>query len=277
LRQAIRRIALEFEVVRHCACLVFSCGLLSPLSHAGTPVTVHIAMSEAAPAASYVEEGQTTGVSKELLKALFDSMTEYKPAFHLYPWTRAQSMVENGKMDLFVTFPSTSRRRYANFSVQQLYHFDYGNLVYDRTSSKAAQIASAKSFADLRKLVFVSQETVAWETENVPKYIRRYTVNVPAALLHMTFQRKMGDFFIMPAEQAVYYAKQLGYQRQLGMKKVSFIPNSEVGFHIGIRNSHPDGKRLMAAVEAALKHPDFVMKKRAIELKYHAHVHAPGP
>jgi hypothetical protein len=265
------------KVARHCARLLLSCCLLQPsLSQAAKPIVVHIALSEAAPAAGYIEDGHPTGVSKELLKALFALVPAYKPEFHPYPWIRAQSMVENGQMDLFATFPSKSRKQYAQFSARELYHVDYGNLVYDRKGSNAAIIESATSFKDLSKLVFVSQETVAWEEENVPKYIRRYTVNMPASLMHMTFQRKMGDFFIMPAEQAVYYARQLGYEHQLGMKKVTFIPDSEVSFHIGIRKTYPDAAPLMAALEAALKHPDFLTKKRAILLKYRG-PHSPGP
>lgn len=55
-----------------------------------------------------------------------------------------------------------------------IYTSNYGNLVYDLKGEKGAQIESAKSFADLKKLIFVSQEAIEWEAETVPTYIERH-------------------------------------------------------------------------------------------------------
>lgn len=236
-------------------------------AHAGK--VVRVAFSNTLAPASFVENGEVSGMLKDVMAALFVHVPEFKPEFHAYPWTRAQRMVEVGEMDMFVTFPSASRRAYASFSTHPIYIREYGNLVYDLQNSKAAKIAGAKSFDDLKNMVFVSQEAVSWEDENVPAYIKRYPVNGPPALMHMTFQRKKGDFFIMPEEQAMFFARQLGYDKQLGMKKVSFIPNSQVAFHVGVRKSHPDHKRIIAALEAAAQLPEFLAKKRSIERKYH--------
>ncbi len=240
-------------------------------AHAATPTLVRISLSEAPTPAALVGDKQSIPMLTELLQALFHFIPGYTPEFHAFPWTRAQQLVAIGRMDLFATSPSASRLRYADFSRGILYTSDYGNLVYDRKGDKGAQIESAKSFADLKKLVFVSQTAIEWEAESVPPYIERHMVNVPASLMHMTFHRHMGDFFIMPAEQAVHYAKQLGYEDRLGMKKVSFIPNSLVHFRVGIRKTYPDNKDLMAALEAGLKNPKFLAEKRVIELKYHGH------
>ncbi len=237
---------------------------------------LHIALSEAAPPASYVSHGMPVGMAKEMLDALFGSLPDQRPLYHALPWSRAQQLVEFGDMDMFVTFPSESRRRYANFTAQALYTLDYGNLIYDAKGRNARQIESAVRFQDLKDLVFISQDAAGWEVENVPDYIRRYMINGPASLMHMTFARKAGDFFIMNTEQAVFYARQLGYEDQLGMKKVGFIPHSQVAMHIGLRKSHPNRQRLLAAIEAAMKHPNFLAKQRAIELKYKQHLAAPS-
>lgn len=246
----------------------FSMLFLASLSQAAPLGTVRVAMSEAAPPTSFVVDGQASGMFREMLEALFSRVPAYKLEFHALPWTRAQWAVQHDEMDMFVTFPSANRARYASFTDNSLYVMDYGNIVYDLRGSKAGQIELARSFKDLMSLVFVTQDGVAWENENVPDYIQRYKVNGPASLMHMTFRRAAGDFFIMNTEQAVYYAKQLGYENHLGMKKVMFIPNSLAPFHIGLRKSYPDSKSLLAALDGAMRHPDFLMKKRAIELRY---------
>lgn len=232
------------------------------------PKVVHVALSEAAPPTSFASNGHPAGMFPELLAALFRHAPGYAAELHSLPWSRAQWAVEHGVMDMFITFPSANRLLYANFSARPLHVLDYGNIVYDRSGPKAARIETATSFRDMRELVFVSQETVAWELENVPAYIERYTVNGPASLMHMTFRRQAGDFFIMNAEQAVYYARQLGYEKQLGMKRVSFIPHSLVALHLGVRKDYPDQKALMRVMASAMKHPEFLAKKAAIIQKY---------
>lgn len=247
------------------------CGLLliAQPALAGGPALIRVALSDAGHPTSYAENGKPAGVLKEMLEALFSTMPAYRLEFRVLPWTRGQRAVEDGSMDMFVTFPSAHRSQYAAFTAQPMFTLDYGNIVYDLKGKNAAVIESARSFEDLKKLVFIHQDGVEWELENVPEYIKRYTINGPNPLMHMTFSRRTGDFFIMNAEKAVYYARLLGYEKQLGMKKVGFIPNSQVRFHIGLRHSYPDGKEVQAAMEAAMKQSEFLRKKHLIEQKYH--------
>lgn len=235
---------------------------------AAPPVAVRIALSDAMPPISYFEHGEANGMFREVLEALFEFAPGYRPEFHAFPWARAQWLLKNNQMDLFLTFPSRDRRHYADFSRQAVFTLDYGNLVYRTGNGHAQKIQTANSFDDLRGLVFISQDMVAWEQENVPAFIPRYSVHNPAAIMHMAYQRQTGDFFIMPEEQAIYYANMLGYRSQLAMKKVGFIPNSQVPFHLGVRKSLRGGGELLAALEAAMQQPGFRAKRRTIEAKY---------
>lgn len=229
---------------------------------------LRVALSDSAPPMSYTVNGKPVGMVTELLDALFSSLPLQRPQYHAFPWARAQHLVEVGEMDLFVTFPSNSRKQYASFTADALYTLDYGYLIYDIKGRHADQIASAEKFRHLQNLVVVSQHNSAWEAENIPGYMRRYMVNGPASLMHMTFARKAGDFFIMYPKQAAFYAKQLGYENHLGIKKAEFIPHSLVEMHIGLRKSHPEHDKLHATIDAAMKDPAFIATKRAIELKY---------
>lgn len=232
------------------------------------PRMVKIALSDGSPPTSFVEHGEPKGMIVELMQALFSRMPGYKPVFQAFPWPRAQLQVQAGEADLFCTFPSESRKQYASFAAAPMYVWDYGNLVYDLKNPNRRQIENAKSFEDLRQLTFISQEKVEWEQENVPAYIKRQFVNRPANMWHMAFLRKAGDFFIMSPEQAVYYAKELGYEGQLGMRLVRFIPNSQVPFHLGVRKSYSARAELLAALEAGMKDKEFLREKKLIEKKY---------
>lgn len=241
---------------------------LGSASHARALVPVRVALSEAAHPTSYVDHGQATGIFKDMLDALFAMVPGYRIEYQGLPWTRAQRLVESGEMDLFVTFPAANRSAYAHFTRASIFTFDYGTIVYDRKGSHARQIESARNFAGLTGLTFVHQDAVEWETENIPASFRRYTVNAPQSLLHMTFERRVGDFFIMYPEQAYFFASQLGYLDQLGVRKAPFIPNSLVRMHIGIRKTFPGSKALIDALDAAMQRPAYQQKASAIRAKY---------
>lgn len=258
---------------KRAALAVLACCLAAPATGAA-PALVRVAMSEQMPPVSFVENGMTSGILQELLQALFATLPQYQPQFQPFPWIRAQRMVESGQMDVFVTFPSPTRLAYAHFSAQPVFTLDYGNLVYALDGPHAEKIAQARSFDDLKDLVFVSQEAVEWETDNVPSTIRRTMVNAPNSLIYMTFERKTGDFFIMPMEQAIFFARRLGYEKQLGMKQVPFIPNSIVKFHVGVRKNFPGASQFIAAVDAALKSPVFQKQKKLIEQRYRSQLSA---
>jgi polar amino acid transport system substrate-binding protein len=243
-------------------CIALGVALLSaPASHAQAPAAqpLRVVLSETSP---------LNGVLTELLEALVKTVPGHSLHFSAVPWTRAQRLVESSDMDLFVTYPADSRLAYANFTKSPLLVQELGYLIYDKQGSKARQIQAATSFADLKGLVFVHQDTVEWETEKVPSYIKRYTVNAPAHMFHMTFQRRAGDFFIMGPDQASKYAKQLGYEKQFGIRRASFIPDSMVQYHIGVRKSYPGSKALIDALDAAMLQPAFVQKSRAITAKF---------
>ncbi len=109
---------------------------------------LHVALSEAAPPTSYVSHGMPVGMAKEILDVLFSSLADLRPQYHALPWTRAQQLVEFGDIDIFVTFPFQSRKRYASFTTHALYTPDYGNLIYDAKGRNARQIESAVRFED---------------------------------------------------------------------------------------------------------------------------------
>lgn len=254
------------------AVLVFFCAsLLSlPIAQAEEARLLRFAMSAESPPTSYAQNGEAQGILRDMLLALFATLPEYRLEFLSLPWTRAQLEVTRGQADGFCTFPSKKRKGYARFAARPVYVWDYGNLVYSRDNAQSGVIASARSFDDLRDLRLISQEGVDWESENVPGFIQRYPVNTPPQMIHMLLRRGAGDFLIMSAEQAQYYANLYGYTEQLRNAKVDFIPNSQVQFHIGLRQSLPDVEQIMARIDQAMADPAFQARQEEIILQYRA-------
>ncbi|MBL8994924.1 MAG: transporter substrate-binding domain-containing protein [Spirochaetia bacterium] len=249
--------------------LLLAVFFLSPVqAFSQNPILLKVALSAESPPTSYQTEGEPRGLLVDLYVLLFSAMPGYSPELRAYPWARAQDNLQNGTSDVFCTFPSETRKKYAVFSSAPLYVWDYGCLVYDLENPKRKQIESAKSFNDLKDLTFIAQESVEWEKENVPPFIKRYFVVNGPTLLHMAFSRKAGDFFIMGPEQAVYYSRELGYLKQLGIKKVDFIPNSKIEFHVGIRKTFPGWREFITELDKVMKDPDFLKKKSAVIARF---------
>lgn len=238
-------------------------GCVASVAHA-EPALLRFGLSNESPPTSFEQDDQARGIIRDLLEALFVQMPQYRVEFYSRPWSRVQLEVAAGKLDGFCTFPSEGRKAYARFAQQPMYIWDYGNLVYSSKNPRAGALIRAKSFDDLRGLTFVSQDNVDWEKENVPAFIMRYPVNSPDQMIHMIFLREVGDFLIMSAEQALYYAQQFGYTQQLRNVKVDFIPNSQIQFHIGLRQTLPDVDAVLARIDQAMQSPEYQQKRRAI-------------
>lgn len=229
---------------------------------------IKVALSEESPPTSYIENKVAKGLFKDLFEILFSEISEYKLEFHPEPWSRAQSLVKDGQLDLFITYPSESRKSYAEFLVVPIYSWDYGYLIYNLNNKNSKKIVEAKSFDDLKGSIFLSQEGVDWENENVPSFIKREFVNKLPSMIHTLLRRNSGDFMIMGEEQARYYAKKFGYEKNLGIRKVDFIPNSKVQFHIGIRKTHPNKDELMVDMKRVIDSISFKEKKHKLIQKY---------
>lgn len=261
----------RFRAVRalHRLWPVACAGLLNlGIAQADEARLLRFAMSAESPPTSYEHNGEAQGILRDMLLALFATLPQYRLEFISLPWARAQLEVTRGQADGFCTFPSEKRKGYARFAARPVYVWDYGNLVYSRDNARGAQIAGARSFDDLRDLRMVSQNGVDWENENVPGFIRRVPVNTPPQMIHVLLRRGAGDFLIMSAEQAQYYANQFGYTQQLRNAKVDFIPNSQVQFHLGLRQSLPDVEQVMARIDQAMADPAFQARQAEIIRRY---------
>lgn len=212
--------------------------------------------------------GEARGIIPELTAELFERLPGQSVTMTAGPWVRMQRAVESGQIDGFVTYPSSDRRTYARFSDTPLFYLDYGFLIYRRDHPQRQRIEDARSFDDLQGLTFIGQQGAEWERDNIPAILDTVLLGHIDTMMHMLVRRQTGDFLVMPAEQAIYIAKQLGYEHQIAVEPVGFIPNATIPFHLGIHAGHPDAPEVLTRVDNVLQSDDYRQVAEQILTKY---------
>jgi hypothetical protein len=52
--------------------------------------------------------------------------------------------------------------------------------------------------------------------------------------MHLLMRREAGNFMVQSAEDAQFIARKFGYSQNLRVRKIDFIPNSRIPFHLGV-------------------------------------------
>jgi polar amino acid transport system substrate-binding protein len=209
-----------------------------------------------------------SGILPDLTRALFSRLPEESLSLLGGPWIRMQRSVQNGDLDGFVTYPSTDRQEYAQFSVNPIFNIDYGYLIYRSDHPQRERLASARRFDDLSGLVFIGQRGAEWERDNIPASYETVLFGDLDTMMHMLVRRRAGDFMVMPAEQAADIARRLGYADQISYQPVSFIPNDRIPFHVGIRRGHPNTSDLLERIDRVLSSQEYNLAAEQILSSY---------
>ena len=226
------------------------------------------AFSEASPPYSSLLDGKAAGLFPELVQLAFSFVPDYAATSLVMPWARAQYNVRHGLNDGFLTYPSERRQDYAVFSTDPLFTQDFGHLVYSADNPNRAVIESATSFADLADLIVIVENGSKWEEQNIPGYLERMTGQHTNAMMHLLMLRQAGDFLVQPAEDARLIARQLGYSQKLRVRKVDFIPNSLIPFHIGVSRKRPYAEEVIRQIDAVMRSPEFKSQSSALIERY---------
>lgn len=225
--------------------------------------------SDGGPPFSYSTNINTPlGITPDLVSLLSSSLNSTSFTMKALPWPRAQKLIELGSADCFATYPSKTRKRYATFTKSPLYYQEYGYIIFSRNNPRVETLRNIGSIKDLDKFIFVSQQGVAWEDDNIPLSVKREYVNSLEQLLHVTLNRESGDFFIMNLEQALFYAKKFKYIDRLDYIKVDFIPNSTVAIHVGVRKNHPNSEKMITEFDRVINTEIFKAERANIINRY---------
>lgn len=226
--------------------------------------TLTFAFSQKSAPYSSLLDGKAVGLFPEVVQLAFSFVPDYTTESLVMPWARAQYNVRHGLNDGFMTYPSESRQDYAVFSAKPLFTQDFGHLVYSADNPNIDVIESATSFADLSSLKVIVESGSKWEDNNIPGYLKRVPGQHLDAMMHLLMFRKAGDFLVQPAEDARLIARQLGYSQKLKVRKVDFIPNSQIPFHIGVSRKLPNANELINQIDAVMQSPEFQSQSNTV-------------
>lgn len=208
------------------------------------------------PYSSSLDE-RAVGLFPDLVQLTFSFIPGYTTEYLVVPWSRAQYNIRLGLTDGLLTYPSEKREEYAIFSAKPLFTQNFGHLVYSADNPNIGLIESATSFADLSSLTVVVEKGSQWEEDNIPDYLERVPGRDMNTMMHLLMLREAGDFLVQPAEDARFIARQLGYSKKLKVRKVEFIPNSQIPFHIGVSRKLPAAMDVINQVDAVMQNPEF--------------------
>ncbi|MCP4065374.1 MAG: hypothetical protein GY740_19280 [Gammaproteobacteria bacterium] len=238
-------------------CLVCSMVLLALPAVSVAERKLKFAFADNAKPYSFSQDEKAAGLFPELVRLTFSFIPDYNMASAVMPWSRVQYNVRLGLNDGLLTYPSKERQSYAVFSAAPLFIQDFGHLVYSAENPNKDLIESAASFADLSGLKVIVEKGSQWEENNIPDYLERVPGRDSETMMHLLMFREAGDFLVQPAEDARFIAGKLGYTENLKIRKVDFIPNSMIPFHLGVSRQHPSANDVINQVDAIMQKPDF--------------------
>ena len=195
--------------------------------------------------ADHGDRGNLQGISVESLDAVAER-AGLVIRREVWPWQRAQAMVEQGVADLFVTVPTAERTAYAVFGSQPLFHADTV-VLYGKSGPQAARIAAARTLDDLKGIIFVAYLGSGWTAEalrgqQVTWVNDRQTVMAMLAAGHAdaTLSDSLLSHSIVDAE---------GLADKIATHRIeSAYPHY---YYIGVRRSLPAAEALLARFDAA--------------------------
>ncbi len=108
-------------------------------------------------------DGKPAGIFNDILTETFKRL-DIPLKKSVYPWKRAQRLVEKGDADGMVTVYTKERAKYTNATEPVL---ELGlTLFFNRSNPKACQILKVDSFAELKGLTMVDTLGSGWTEEN---------------------------------------------------------------------------------------------------------------
>ena len=226
------------------------------------------AFGEKSPPYSFSLDDKAVGLFPDLVRLTFSFIPGYTAEHLVVPWARAQYNVRLGLADGLRTYPSEERKEYAVFAEKPLFTQDFGQLIYSADNPNIALIESATSFSDLSSLTVIVENGSQWEEDNIPGYLERERGRDMKAMMHLLMLREAGDFMVQPAEDARFIAQELGYSKKLKIRKVDFIPNSRIPFHIGVSRQLPSAVDVIKQVDAAMRNPEFQSQRNSLIESY---------
>lgn len=181
------------------------------------------------------------GLLVEILDEIFKQL-DLPYAVEVYPWARAQAMVQAGRADILVTVPTEERRSYALVSEQSV--FPMVMQIYARKDHPLlAEIRRIKSTQDIvaLDLVAISNLGNGWHKANIEAAgVKTYYGTNDESAARM-LAAKRGDILV---DSAVSMAVEIRRQGLEGTLTAAAAPFAPLRFHMLVSQKSPFARRM---------------------------------
>lgn len=202
--------------------------LISPVAYAQT---LKVVFSENYVPLSWRKETKMTGILIDILKESLNTRLDIKTTYTGYPWKRAQSLVERGLADAFVTVPTKSRKEFTVCSVEPAVTVDV-SIYTHKDNPRMKELLRVKSYADLKDFVGIDYDGNDW-AKNKFKHMKMVWARDLLGSYKMLLEKR-GDVLVRNTFNYDYYSKNLNLGDSIVRLPTSL---SSVAFHLCIRKS----------------------------------------
>ena len=161
-----------------------------------------------------------------------------------FPWARTQWMVERGELDGFCTVPTPERQAYALFTAAPLVILRYG--IFHRTDDRRP--AMVRSMADLPSFAQGNYLGHGWAKQNLAGQDIHWLADEDGVLRMVAMGRL--DIYIAAELATMLKLREIGLADKIAFTPAPFLPTAD--FHLGLRRSHSDAERVVAAIDKAI-------------------------
>lgn len=197
---------------------------------------------DAAPYISADKDKKPVGIFYDIIESALMRMG-VPLRYEVFPWKRAQLLVQHKQADALVTIPTPARLEYLVPSKEPVFTMKY-KIFTQRDNPNIAQISSIKSLADLKGLIIIDYIGDGWAEKNLSQFGVDWSPNLSSACKKIAAYR--GDVFLQDEIMVLHAIKNIKkkgvYQESQFDNIISFdAPVSQIGFHLLI---HKDSKFL---------------------------------
>lgn len=170
---------------------------------------------------AWQENGEMRGLQVDIIKEVLEKRLGFTVQHLGFPWKRAQLMVETGKADGLITFPSEARLAFSNKTAQALIANPIRLYTY-KNHPRLDQLREINSLSQISGFQIVDYLGDGWAQDNLSGFNVTWLSEMKDCLKYLALGR--ADLFIQSSIVTNYNIKELGLKDQI--EKMSILAAS---------------------------------------------------
>lgn len=213
--------------------------------------------------------GQSEGILVDAAEQILHQRLGIPVELKIYPWKRAQQMVEFGEADAFITVPTTDRSKYTTIIQPPILPTEF-RIFISATNPKRPEIEQAKTLAELKRIANISTGYLTgsgWHIEHLQEFPTVVTAAKLSEVLKMVEAQRL-DIYIDSSQIVEYHLKVYGLKDKIiSVGNVMDAPTWNLC--IGKKSKYSAyAKRIATEIQKMFVNGEIVQITKSITVKY---------